>query len=56
MTDDDEPKQFYGAECPSYPNCTGGCGLGCTREIEAARDANCAVKRRMTKYERRLDP
>jgi len=25
---------FYGAQCPSYPNCTGGCGLGCTREIE----------------------
>src|SRR6266704_428159 len=25
---------FYGAECPSYPACTGGCGLGCTKEIE----------------------
>lgn len=33
-----EPK-FYGAQCPSYPNCTGGCGLGCTHEIEAARVA-----------------
>jgi hypothetical protein len=29
--------KFYGAECPSYPNCTGGCGLGCTHDIEAAR-------------------
>ncbi|WP_128089473.1 hypothetical protein [Bradyrhizobium viridifuturi] len=27
---------FYGARCPSYPNCGGGCGLGCTHEIEAA--------------------
>jgi len=27
---------FYGAQCPSYPNCTGGCGLGCTHEIEQA--------------------
>ena len=27
-------KPFYGAECPSYPNCNGGCGLGCTHEIE----------------------
>lgn len=26
---------FYGAQCPSYPNCNGGCGLGCTHEIEA---------------------
>jgi hypothetical protein len=26
---------FYGAQCPSYPACTGGCGLGCTHEIEA---------------------
>jgi hypothetical protein len=25
---------FHGAECPSYPNCTGGCGLGCTKEME----------------------
>jgi hypothetical protein len=23
---------FYGAQCPSYPNCKGGCGLGCTKE------------------------
>lgn len=28
-----EPKEFHGAECHSYPNCTGGCGLGCTYEI-----------------------
>jgi len=27
---------FYGAQCSSYPNCTGGCGLGCTHEIEQA--------------------
>jgi hypothetical protein len=31
-----EPKRsFYGAECPHYPACNGGCGLGCTHEIEA---------------------
>lgn len=27
-------RPFYGAECPSYPNCSGGCGLGCTHNIE----------------------
>lgn len=27
-------RPFYGAECPSYPSCEGGCGLGCTKEIE----------------------
>lgn len=32
-------RPFYGAECPSYPNCTGGCGLGCTHEIESSRAA-----------------
>ena len=32
-------QKFYGAECPSYPNCTGGCGLGCTHEIEQAHDS-----------------
>jgi hypothetical protein len=32
-------KPFYGAQCRSYPNCTGGCGLGCTHEIEAVEDA-----------------
>lgn len=30
-------RPFYGAECPSYPNCKGGCGLGCTKEIERAK-------------------
>lgn len=30
---------FYGAECPSYPNCSGGCGLGCTHNIESKRRA-----------------
>lgn len=29
-------RPFYGAQCPSYPNCSGGCGLGCTHEIESA--------------------
>jgi hypothetical protein len=33
------PRPFYGAECPSYPNCDGGCGLGCTKEIEQAKAA-----------------
>ncbi|CAM5403864.1 hypothetical protein AFEL58S_02078 [Afipia felis] len=32
-------KPFYGAECPAYPNCTGGCGCGCTHEIEVAASA-----------------
>lgn len=32
-------RAFYGAECPSYPNCSGGCGLGCTHEIETAKAA-----------------
>jgi hypothetical protein len=31
-----EPAAFYGAQCPSYPACSGGCGLGCTHEIELA--------------------
>lgn len=30
-------RPFYGAECPTYPNCEGGCGLGCTKEIERAK-------------------
>lgn len=29
-------RPFYGAECPSYPACEGGCGLGCTRDVERA--------------------
>lgn len=29
--------RFHGAQCPSYPYCTGGCGLGCTHEIERNR-------------------
>lgn len=35
----DAPKQrsFYGAECQSWPNCNGGCGLGCIKEIERSR-------------------
>lgn len=33
----DAPRPFYGAECPDYPKCIGGCGLGCTREIEDRR-------------------
>jgi hypothetical protein len=33
----DAPRPFYGAECPSYPVCKGGCGLGCTHEIEQNR-------------------
>ncbi|MDE5451357.1 hypothetical protein GWE18_00505 [Bradyrhizobium sp. CSA112] len=24
---------FYGAQCPWYPDCKGGCGLGCTRKM-----------------------
>src|SRR5688572_22715454 len=31
-TADNTRRPFYGAECPSYPNCSGGCGLGCTKE------------------------
>lgn len=29
-----ETKPFYGAQCPTYPNCSGGCGLGCTHEVK----------------------
>ncbi|WP_439398779.1 hypothetical protein ACRQ5Q_15340 [Bradyrhizobium sp. PMVTL-01] len=29
-----EVKRFDGAKCPSYPACTGGCGLGCAHELE----------------------
>jgi hypothetical protein len=25
---------FYGSQCRSYPNCRGGCGLGCTKAHE----------------------
>jgi len=31
---DSPPRAFHGAECPDYPNCRGGCGLGCTKEHE----------------------
>lgn len=37
-------RPFHGAECPSYPNCTGGCGLGCTHEIESNRADLAAAK------------
>jgi hypothetical protein len=36
LTKADKAKPFYGAQCRLYPNCTGGCGLGCTHEIETA--------------------
>lgn len=39
------PAPFYGAQCPSYPNCTGGCGLGCTHDIEGSPAALAAAKR-----------
>lgn len=35
--------RFHGAECPSYPDCTGGCGLGCTHEIERNRLARADI-------------
>jgi hypothetical protein len=35
-------RKFYGAECPSYPECNGGCGLGCTKEVERMRGAQSA--------------
>ena len=37
LREDARSSEFYGAECPSHPNCTGGCGLGCTHEIEQVR-------------------
>jgi hypothetical protein len=36
-----EQRPFLGAECPEYPNCTGGCGLGCTKEHEPRGSAQC---------------
>jgi len=38
-----ETKPFYGAECPSYPNCNGGCGLGCTHEVERHRRSSAGT-------------
>lgn len=35
----DAPRPFHGAECMNWPNCSGGCGLGCTKEIERSRAA-----------------
>jgi hypothetical protein len=32
-----ESQPFHGATCPDYPNCSGGCGCGCTFEIEQRR-------------------
>lgn len=36
--------KFYGAECPSYPDCSGGCGLGCTHEVLALSAAMTGTK------------
>lgn len=46
-------RPFYGAECPSYPTCTGGCGLGCTKEIErnAARREGVAADKIVAEFE-----
>lgn len=45
---------FYGAQCPSYPNCKGGCGLGCTHEMETASSdpdfPDCATARERDLY------
>lgn len=38
-----ETKPFYGAEYPSYPNCNGGCGLGCTHDIEQRQRSSAAT-------------
>jgi hypothetical protein len=43
-----EPVPFYGAQCPDYPNCSGGCGLGCTHKIETARQCRDEVKAGLT--------
>ncbi|MGY3527242.1 Lar family restriction alleviation protein [Bradyrhizobium sp. USDA 4452] len=40
-----EPK-FYGAQCPSYPNCSGGCGLGCSHEFESQAERRSERKER----------
>ncbi|MCS3503411.1 hypothetical protein M2189_007073 [Bradyrhizobium japonicum] len=31
-----DAEDFSGARCPSYPNCGGGCGLGCSHEMVQA--------------------
>ncbi|MDI3563523.1 hypothetical protein [Bradyrhizobium sp. Arg816] len=37
-------RPFYGAQCQTYPNCSGGCGLGCTKEhATAAYDESAAL-------------
>lgn len=35
---------FYGSQCPSYPACNGGCGLGCTYEIYQSRAARLSAE------------
>lgn len=37
------PRPHREPECPSYPACEGGCGLGCTKEIERARAGSAAT-------------
>lgn len=36
---------FFGAQCSSYPDCTGGCGLGCTHDHEPPRKKAVAYMR-----------
>lgn len=51
--DAQEPTPFYGAQCPSYPACKGGCGLGCTHDIETGkgRRGNHNIRRAERKEE-----
>jgi hypothetical protein len=37
LAEHDGDRPFYGAECLNYPACTGGCGLGCTHDVEEQR-------------------
>jgi hypothetical protein len=39
-----ETKPFYGAQCPTYPNCSGGCGLGCTHEVKQHQSCSAATE------------
>jgi hypothetical protein len=39
----DSPPAPFGAQCPAYPDCHGGCGLGCRHVIESAKAKRLAA-------------
>lgn len=45
-----ETKPFYGAQCPTYPNCSGGCGLGCTHEVKQHQSCSADTVEEIAKW------